>query len=340
MKSNIAITGISVITGKGRGEGAFAPGPVSREDVPLLIDVADLERELAEVDTGPYELHRAQKIMAAAFLEALNDAGMGIKSAQAGRTALLVGNAHGVEEFRTGFFRRMKNTQPELTGPSLFPFTNPNSLSAALSALFHTTGPNLTFTCGGTSSEEAIASACGFLASGRAERAVVAGLNLFCRDYGDEMIESGFACECCAMLVLERPEKAAGRRIYALVEDTAHGFADFSPAGIPPRILKNDGRFAVIHRSDNFSEKTFASKRNRGYYQASFALYLDELFGNVFSASGCLGVAAAVFLTAGRAKALLPRGGGAPDKITAAGFDGKGAYATVDIARATYAETS
>ena len=199
---NAAVTGVSCVTA-------------------ARIDPKIFNKEISRIQKGPYEMHRVQKIVAAVYLRALEDAGITITENNADKTAIFFATSYGTEEFRINFYKTLRENPPALTSPSLFPFTNPNSLSASISILLGAKGINLTLAGGLRASSAAVTAACDALSSGKADIALVGGEGFLCEDYEKELHDRGFREECCAAIALEREKDAidCGRKIRGLVKE-------------------------------------------------------------------------------------------------------------------------
>lgn len=206
MKCNIAISGINYVTG-------------------AKIDPGIFDKEIDRIQKDPYEMHRVQKITTAVCLRALKDAGIAITESNADKAAIFFATSYGTEEFRINFYKALRKNSPALTSPSLFPFTNPNSISASLSVLLGAKGINLTFVGGLCASSAAVTAARDALSSGRADIALVVGEGFLCEDFSKELRDQGFREECCAAIALEREKDAidGGRKIHALLKECGRG---------------------------------------------------------------------------------------------------------------------
>jgi len=211
MKYNIAVSGMNYVTAS-------------------KIDPETFTKEIDKLQKGPHEMHRVQKITAAVCLRALKDAGVTITENNSDRIAIFFVTAYGTEEFRVKFYKTLRKNQPTLTSPSVFPFTNPNSIAASLSVLLGAKGVNLTFVGGLDASSAAMTAACDTLSSGKADIALVGGEGFLCEDFDEELHDQGFKQECCVSIVLEREKDAInrGRKVHTLVKECGHGILDVS----------------------------------------------------------------------------------------------------------------
>lgn len=211
MKSNIVVSGINYITAS-------------------KIDPEDFIKEIDKLQKGPHEMHRVQKITAAVCLRALKDAGVTITENNSDRIAIFFVTAYGTEEFRVKFYKTLRESQPTLTSPSVFPFTNPNSIAANLSVLLGTKGVNLTFVGGLDASSTAMTVACDTLSSGKADIALVVGEGFLCEDFNEELRNQGFKQESCASIILEREKDviSRGKKVRTLIKGCGHGVLDSS----------------------------------------------------------------------------------------------------------------
>ncbi len=267
MEKEIVVTGFNILT---------APGKIASDEY---------DRDLELIDTGAYEINRAQKMLLACFLRTLSSAGIAQESIANDRAAFFMGNSYGIEGFKTDFYRLYKNSDPLLTSPSLFPFTTANSLSAWLAIQTGICGPNTTFVSGCNASSHALLAASDAIRSGECDIAFCSGISLLYDDLRDEFSASGFKQEVVAFVILEEKHmaEAAGRKAIARL-------ADFGFSRLPQdqlELLKNKaqgkGRTATVEVG---SQVTFLGN-NLG---ESFFTYHSDQRGNVFDAAGVLSV--------------------------------------------------
>jgi hypothetical protein len=285
MSLDIAVSGINII----KGNPKIAPELFTTE--------------LAAIDKGPYELNRIQKISAVAFIKALSDAGVVLNGASRERIAIFLGNTYSIEEFKADFLNSYKTTRTGLVNPSIFAFTNANSIASWLGVQFGVRGTNLTFTNGCISGSQAIIAGCDSIISGKADVAVVGGISLICEDLEDEFYECGFKYECVGFLILERKKKVidAGRRAQIIIEDFRQGFlSKTSIEELDSRKLPNeledyrcnsDAKYVLMHLGNSLTENKFSYNNKMQEKDKTIGItYLNDQQGNAFSAAGVLGV--------------------------------------------------
>lgn len=285
MSLDIAISGISVINGNPK------------------INTELFKTELSAIDKGLYELNRAQKISAIAFIKALSNAGIILSESNRKGIAIFLGNSYSIEEFKTNFLNSYKNNRPGLINPSVFTFTTANSIASWLGVQFGIRGINLTFTNGCISGSQAIIAGCDSIISGKADVAVVGGISLICEDFKDEFYECGFKHECAGFLVLERKKSVIddGRRAHIIIEDFRQGFLSQTsieelnnrklPAELDDYRRYSDTKCVLTHLGNSPGEKKFSYYNEiREQDKATGVTYLNDQLGNAFSAAGVLGV--------------------------------------------------
>jgi len=225
MKTGIAITGMCVLSSAGETVSILCEQIVSGKTIKPQIDIQVYENVINSIDTGPHELYRIQKLLLAAFLKASHMAKLSAGLVQSERIGVFLGNSYGLEGFKANFFRCYKKSDPTLTSPTLFPFTNANALASWLAIQIEAKGPNLTFVNGCTSSSEAVLAACDALAFNECEVAFVGGVNLADHDLSDEFYASGFRYESVGMLVLEKRNSVdnSKRKPLAFLQDWQSG---------------------------------------------------------------------------------------------------------------------
>jgi hypothetical protein len=285
MSLDIAVSGISIIKG-------------NPKIAPELFAI-----ELSSIDKGPYELNRIQKISAVAFMKALSDAGLALNKVSQERIAIFLGNTYSIEEFKANFLNSYKSNRAGLVNPSVFAFTNANSIASWLGVQFGVKGNNLTFTNGCISGSQAIIAACDSIISGKADVAVAGGISLACESLEEEFYKCGFKHECVGFLILERKEKAlnAGRRAHIIIEDFRQGFLSKTnieelnnrklPIELENYCCSYDAKHILMHLGNSLSDNKFSYNNTmQGQDKAIGAKYLNDQQGNAFSAAGVLGV--------------------------------------------------
>lgn len=301
MSLEIAISGISILSSLGEGVEPFLNDSKQKKEINHKIDPALFADALDSVDKGPYELYRIQKLCAAVFIKALSISGIDISKQDASRIAVILGNSYGIEEFKAEFFKKYKSSLPPVS-PSLFVYTTANSIAAWLAIQFGIKGVNLTFTNGCIAGSEAILAGCDCIASGKADTAIVVGVNLIYDDFKDSFYKSGFRQEALGALVLEKKENVVNsdRKVLAFIEDFKHGFLfendiqKLNNLEIPIELQSNGTENIIIHLGNSLAEDKFTCNndiRHRRGRNNGKLFSLNSIAGNVFSASGILGVA-------------------------------------------------
>jgi 3-oxoacyl-[acyl-carrier-protein] synthase II len=180
----------------------------------------------------------------AASIEAVTDSGIKLESLDRDRVGIVMGTAYGSSSHVDEFFMSLLREGPRGAQPFLFPETVPNAPASHIAMVHRITGPNTTFCQNEVSAENALAYARDLLALDVADAVLVGG--------ADELSWVQFACydavkalqkirasgsdpviprpgyglvlgEGAAVLVLERPEKAAARgaRCYGSLDAVA-----------------------------------------------------------------------------------------------------------------------
>lgn len=213
MRTEIAITGMSVLSGAGGSASALCKHCVDGKNAASDINIEAYENDLVSVNSGERELYRIQKMLFIAFLKASRMARAGSEAILPERTGICLGNCHGLEEFRSGFFNHYTKSEPALTSPALFPFTTANALASWLAIQTGVKGANLTFISDGTSSAEAILAACDLITANECDAVFVGGISVLDLNLRDEFLAAGFRHEIAGMLLLESASHARSRGI-------------------------------------------------------------------------------------------------------------------------------
>lgn len=285
MSLDIVVTGLSIVKGNPK------------------IDPGLFPDEVATIDKGPYELNRIQKVSAITFMKALLDAGISLNESNRSRIGIFLGNSYSIEEFKAAFLKIYKAVKPGLVNPSMFTFTTANSIASWLGVQFGIRGINLTFTSGGVSGSHAVFAGCDCLTLGKVDIAIVGGVSLICEDFKDEFYASGFQQEFAGFLILERKENAidSGRKIHFIIEDFKQGFLSKAcieelnntklPIEIKDYCQHSEAKCVLTHLGNNLI-KHKVSCRNKAQRQDESIeiIFLNEQLGNVFSASGIVGL--------------------------------------------------
>ena len=302
----IVIRGMSVLSSAGAG--AIGLCEQSLNDVSFLtkFDLRKLETEISAFEKGPHELTRIQKLILLAFLRASRSAGLTEDSIASNQTAIFLGNSYGLEEFKSGFFSLYKKSDPALTSPTLFPFTTANALAAWLAIQTGAKGPNTTFVNGSNSSAEAILAACDALSNDECETAFVGGVNLLDKDLNNEFCVSGFRNECVAMVVLQRFNKetcSSNQSTFCITNWQREKLSneELKKIKYERSILsisekeQNLQANEIIHLGNNLGDQVFSYNKDEIDINARHRVFsYSDVVGNVFDASGALGVALSV----------------------------------------------
>lgn len=302
MKTQICISGMSVLSGMGETAAVLFESGASGKKITPYIDVHAYETTIAPFDTGPYELYRVQKILLAVYAKALSNAGLKNIPGNAG---IFLGNTYGIEEFKAEFFRVYKKSGPAATSPVLFPFTTANALAAWLAIQVSAQGPQLSFVSGSTACADAIIAAMDSLQAGECEIAFVGGVNLLCPDFIDDFYASGFQQETAGMLVLETKQRMekTGRKPLAVINDwQQHVFnekqIEKSTAGIEEEALScfKTASSEIIHWGNSLDKNIFSCEKNNLVVTKKdrTILILNKVTGNLFDPAAIVAVALGV----------------------------------------------
>jgi len=286
MDQKIAIRGKSCITSFGEGMDAWLGAILKGKAIEPVINADMFQAEIDALQKGPYEMYRVQKITAITLLKALEDARIKVTESNAERISILFGSSHEVEGFKSEFFKTYRESEPELTSPSIFPYTSSSAIAATLSILFGIRGTNITFSNGITSASEAIIAGRDLLVSGKTDVVIVMGTNFFCDAFGSELHNCGFRQECCAAVVLERAEEAeaAGKMPYAKIEQLHHSFMENDR-------MRGWKGCVLTSKGDSFGRNVVVENvRKKPCKSVNSCIELNSIFGNTFSASGVLGI--------------------------------------------------
>jgi len=312
MRTDITITGMCVLSSAGETASILCEQSVLGKTITPQIDLQVYEKLIDSLDTGSHELYRIQKLLLVAFLKASHMAKLSTGLAQSERIGIFLGNSYGLEGFKSNFFRLYKKSDPSLTSPTLFPFTNANALASWLAIQIEAKGPNLTFVNGCTSSSEAILAACDALAANECEVAFVGGVNLIDHDFSDEFYASGFRYESVGMLVLEKRSSAGNskRKPLAFFKDWQSGIltqrqipmikSEKSISKVDNETFSRFKEFSteIIHLGNNLGENTFNYDKDNFEIirEQQQVLSLGDAMGNAFDTAGILGVGLSIEL--------------------------------------------
>lgn len=306
MKTEIAVTGMCVLSSAGETVSALCKQSIAGNKIAPQIDLQIYERELSAVNTGVHELYRIQKLLLMAILKASKMTEVFSNNVPSEKIGVFLGNSYGLEGFKSEFFRLYKKSDPALTSPAMFPFTTANALASWIAIQIEAKGPNLTFVNGCTSSSHAILAACDALVSNECEVAFAGGVNLVDYDLHDELRASGFRYESVGMLVLEKryEKNSIKKQPLAFMRDWQNGtLTKEQVRGIASgkSITEvNGGRFSnykiysseVVCLCDNLGENVFEYHKNN--VEMSFGrrkiFSLGSAAGNMFDAAGIMGV--------------------------------------------------
>jgi len=310
MKTEIAITGMCVLSSAGETASILCEQSVSGKTIKPQIEIQAYENAMNSIDTGSHELYRIQKLLLSTFLKASQMAKLSAGLVQPERIGIFLGNSYGLEGFKADFFRCYKKSDPALTRPTLFPFTNANALASWLAIQIKAKGPNLTFVNGCTSSSEAVLAACDALVYNECEVAFVGGINLADHDLSDEFYVSGFRYESAGMLVLEKSNSAGNSKRKPLVflqdfqagiltqEDLQKIKSEKSISSIDNERFDRFKAFSteVINLGNNLGESAF--KYNKSVFEIikekRKILSLGDVAGNLFDTAGIFGIALSI----------------------------------------------
>lgn len=278
MSSRIAITGYSCLSPAGENIEKLIKCLDSRGNMPIEIDDSLYTSEVEGLNKGPYELHRVEKLCAVAVKRALSSSCIDLGNIDPSRMGIVLGNTYGAERFKGEFFEVIRNSEPSLTSPSLFPYTAANTLAAKLAILFGVKGRCLTFSSGITSSSEAVLNACDILQQNKAEAVAVVGESFYYDGFRDLFSAADFRNEYCACLILRREDDALkeGEPILAQIEQVEHGFD-------PEGAFTDEASEELVLNWGKALGDTSATNNNT-------AARMDAIFGNMFSASGVVGI--------------------------------------------------
>lgn len=305
MEMEIAISGHCVLSSAGETALALCESSALGKKITQQVDLQAYEKETASQDTGPRELYRIQKLLLIAFLRALRVAGLKTGAISPERMGIFLGNSYGIEEFKTEFFRLYKKSTPNLTRPTLFPFTNANSLASWMAIQAGAMGPNLTFVSGGTSSTDAILAACDSLIANECDVAFVGGISIIDNNLSDEFYDSGFKYESAGMLVLEKMRSAVvtNRKPSAILNFCKRTLLTQEQMETikhkKPLSRRNDEMHdclkevpEIIYLGNNLGDNVFNYSKDKPdtACDKSKFLFLSDLVGNVFDEAGVLGL--------------------------------------------------
>lgn len=349
MKTEIAVTGMCVLSGAGETVSALCQRSIAGNTIAPQIDLRAYESELDAVNTGAHELYRIQKLLLAAFLRASKMSGVFSDGLSLERIGIFLGNSYGLEGFKSEFFRLYKKNDPALTSPTLFPFTTANALGSWLAIQTGAKGPNLTFVSGCTSSSQAVLAACDALVSNECDAAFVGGVNLIEHDLRDELCACGFRYESAVMLVLEKMNGDADfrKRPLALLSDWLSGaftqeqvreIASGRPiTDVDSRRFNNHKAypFELLCLGNNLGEDVFTY--DKGDVEISSEgrkiFSLGNAIGNMFDASGAMGVALGVELLNIPQKAGWNSFDSSENDVLFSNIDSSGSAATMVISK-------
>lgn len=306
----IAVTGTCILSSAGETAFALCEHSLLGKAITQQIDIQTYEKEIASINTGPRELYRIQKLLLLAFLKASHMAGLRTELASPERVSIFLGNSYGIEEFKTEFFRFYKKAIPELTSPTLFPFTTANALGSWLAIQTGAKGPSFTFVSGSTSSAEAILAACDALAADECDTAFVGGASVIDNNLKDEFYISGFRYESVGMLVLEKKEnvKLLNRKPLAIIKncqsatlaqeqlETIRQKQGVSIVGNSTNSHINKDCAEIVYLGNNLGDNYFRYNKSKSIVinEGHKVFFLNDVVGNVFDTAGVLGAALSV----------------------------------------------
>jgi hypothetical protein len=349
MQTKIAVTGVCSLSGAGDSASAlYGHSSLGKIIMPQINDKA-YEEIIASLDVGPYEINRIQKILLTAFLKSSSMADLPISSMCPERIGIFLGNSYGIEGFKTEFFRVYKNSDPALTSPTLFPFTTANVLASWLAIQVKAKGPNLTFVNGTISSSEAILAACDALINNECDFAFVGGINVISNELSDDFYSSGFRHEVVGMLVLEKSScgESSERKPLGYIKEWHR--TKLSQKKLEKMkfekslvciddesfICFRDYNAEVIHLGNNLGEDYFQYDKvgvepNKGKHRVCC---LSDVIGNVFDASGVLGLAFSIESMNGLNNGNMRNFALTQDNIACSNIDSDGSVVTILISK-------
>jgi hypothetical protein len=297
MGSDIAVSGISIISPYGEGVNTLAESNLAANDSIAKINPDLFDKDISIIQNSPYELYRIQKIFAAVCDKALTEAKVQVDKNNATRISIFSGNTYGVEDFKVNFFKAYSQRTSSLINPSLFPYTTANSIASWLAIQLGIKGTNMTVSNGSTSASEAILLGANSIILGESDIAIIIAASLLCDDLDDEFYSCGFRQEIAGAIVLEKKQNIlkSGRRVYASLEDISHGFVlkDETYRQQPNDCFKSI-YCMVTHAGNSFAQKKYEYE-GKGVFQENGINYvsLNNVAGNAFSTAGILGIAVA-----------------------------------------------
>lgn len=253
--SDIAITGIGVISAMGIGKDAFWENCKKTKNAITQIDAFDtggLHSNVAGSVTGFHpkkyvpamayrRMSNISRMAVAASVEALKDSNLLPEDMDRDRISIIMGTADGCSSHVEKFYTSLLQDGPRGTQPFYFPETVPNAPASHIAMFHNITGPNSTFSQNMISAENAILFARNLLSLHQTDIAIVGGadeisaMQYACYDAlrgiqkvkvkksEDIMPVTGdgfFLGEGAGMLIMERLESAKKRnaRIYGLLK--------------------------------------------------------------------------------------------------------------------------
>lgn len=187
--SNIAITGIGVISSLGTGREAFWHG---------CCKATSGIRRITSFDTDPYKtniggcvadfkpsqfmspmvyrrMSRVSRMALAAGIEAVDDSRIDMAAVDKERVAVIMGTAYGGSSHVDAFYCSLLAEGPRGAQPMLFPETVPNAPASHIAIYYKIRGPNSTFCQNDISAETGIAYAKNLLDQDLVDVAIVGG---------------------------------------------------------------------------------------------------------------------------------------------------------------------
>ncbi|MCD6562153.1 MAG: hypothetical protein J7L16_10430 [Deltaproteobacteria bacterium] len=187
--SNIAITGIGIVSPLGIGKKTFWENCRKAETGIKKIasfDTGSLRSNIAGVveDFQPKlfmppaayrKMSRVSRMSVAASIEAIKDSGLDMGRVNRERVAVIMGTAYGSSSRVEDFYVSLLKDGPRGAQPFLFPETVPNAPASHISMFHDITGPNTTFCQNALSAENAILYARNLLLQGQVDIVLVGG---------------------------------------------------------------------------------------------------------------------------------------------------------------------
>jgi 3-oxoacyl-[acyl-carrier-protein] synthase II len=232
--TDIAITGIGVISALGIGKDAFWENCKNAENMISKIDTFDtssLRSNIAASVTGftprqymPAMVYRrmsnTSRMAVAASIEAIKDSGLFLEDMDRDKISIIMGTADGCSSHVENFYMSLLKNGPRGTQPFYFPETVPNAPASHIAMFHNITGPNSTFSQNMISAENAILFARNLLTLRQTDIALVGG--------ADEISAMQYACYD-ALNGIQKTKVKKGQKI---MPEAGHSFFLGEGAGV------------------------------------------------------------------------------------------------------------